>query len=439
MNANFSRLTKIAILSLLLMSLSGVLVSTLTGAQSCPAWPVCLGELFSHPTSAALHLAHRLSVLVASISLVLLTAAAWREQNNQVHALTLSTLTATFFIGQAMLGARLAVSPSLPLLVLHRMSAMALWTSLALYAIQATRHQAAPALEPAQPRRARQMARDFLSLTKPVVVTLLLVTTYAGMVIGAQRLPSPELAFFTLLGGFLAAGGASAINQYLERQDDLKMQRTQTRPLPAGRLTPAEGLAFGLSLCVLSIYVMVTFVNLLAAALTLCGILYYVVVYTMLLKKATAQNIVIGGGAGAIPPLVGWAATTGSLNVPALFLFAIVFMWTPPHFWALALVRKQDYARAGVPMLPVVRGEAHTRTQILIYTLQLVLLTLCLPVVGLGGAIYFSGALALGGWLLFSAYRLWRQAGNKIAWKMYRYSSMYLAFLFFVLMIDRLF
>ncbi len=183
---------------------------------------------------------------------------------------------------------------------------------------------------------------------------------------------------------------------------------------------------------------MVAFVNLPAALLTLAGIFYYVVLYSLILKKTTVQNIVIGGGAGAIPPLVGWAAATGGLNVPSLFLFAIVFLWTPPHFWALALVRRHDYARAGVPMLPVVRGEKETQRQILIYTLELVALTLLLPVFGLGGGIYFIGAGLLGLWLISAAWKVWKQGGNKLAWKMYRYSSMYLAFLFVVLMVDAL-
>jgi heme o synthase len=183
---------------------------------------------------------------------------------------------------------------------------------------------------------------------------------------------------------------------------------------------------------------MVAFVNLLAALLTLAGIIYYVLIYSIFLKKATVQNIVIGGGAGAIPPLVGWAAATGSLNIPSLFLFAVVFMWTPPHFWALALVRRKDYARAGVPMLPVVRGEGETRWQIFIYTIELVALTLLLPVFGLGGGIYLVAAVFLGAALLSSAWKVWRQGGNKLAWKMYRYSSMYLAFLFLALMVDAL-
>jgi heme o synthase len=269
-------------------------------------------------------------------------------------------------------------------------------------------------------------------------VALLLVTTYAGMVIGARELPSLSLTFWTLLGGFLAAGGSGAINQYIDREDDTRMQRTQKRPIPSGRLTPGEGLAFGVGIALASFYILVAFVNLLAALLALAGIIYYVLLYSIFLKKTTVQNIVIGGGAGAIPPLVGWAAATGSLNIPSLFLFAVIFMWTPPHFWALALVRRKDYARAGVPMLPVIRGEAETRWQIFLYTLELVALTMFLPMFGLGGSVYLIGAGLLGVWLLMAAWKVWKQGGNKLAWKMYRYSSMYLAFLFVILMVDAL-
>ncbi len=205
-----------------------------------------------------------------------------------------------------------------------------------------------------------QRARDFWSLTKPLIVGLLLITTYGGLVIGWQGWPPFSLTMWTLLGGALAAGGSSALNQYIDRELDRHMQRTAKRPLADGRLTDAEGLAFGLGLSLVSYYVLACFVNGLAALLSLAGIVYYVIVYSLWLKKATVQNIVIGGGAGAIPPLVGYAAATGTLDMTAVILFAIIFMWTPPHFWALAIVRMKDYERAGVPMMPVVRGELET-------------------------------------------------------------------------------
>jgi protoheme IX farnesyltransferase len=258
------------------------------------------------------------------------------------------------------------------------------------------------------------------------------------MVVGVRAWPSFRLAFWTLLGGALAAGGAQAINQYVDRDIDRVMQRTARRPIPSGRMTPAEGLAWGLALCVASLYVVAGFVNGLAALLVLAGIIYYVIVYTLALKRTSAQNIVIGGGAGALPPIVGWAAAAGRLDIPALFLFAIIFFWTPPHFWALALVRLKDYTRAGVPMLPVVRGEEFTRGQIMLYAVGLVAVTLLLPILGMAGAVYLVSAVVLGGWLLYAAWQVWKTGSNKVAWTMYRTSSMYLAFLFLALVADAL-
>jgi protoheme IX farnesyltransferase len=214
------------------------------------------------------------------------------------------------------------------------------------------------------------------------------------------------------------------------------MQRTAKRPLADGRLTAAEGLSYGLALCLTSYYVMAGFVNLLAALLSLTGIFYYVFFYSVWLKKATVQNIVIGGGAGAIPPMVGWAAATGNLGLAAWILFAIVFMWTPPHFWALAIVRMKDYEKAGVPMMPVVHGEEKTRKHILIYTVELIAVTLLLPIFNLAGMVYAVSAVVLGGFLLYAAWRVFKVGGNKVAWTMYRWSSMYLAFIFLALMID---
>jgi protoheme IX farnesyltransferase len=277
---------------------------------------------------------------------------------------------------------------------------------------------------------------DFLSLTKPVVVLLLLATTITALIAGRGDWPPLNLALWTLLGGALAAGGSSALNQYIDRDLDKNMQRTENRPLAAGRMFPAEGLAFALALCLLSYYVLASFVNLVAALLSLAGIIYYVIVYSIWLKKATVQNIVIGGGAGAIPPMVGWAAATGRIDLVSILLFALVFFWTPPHFWALAIVRRQDYARAGVPMLPVVRGEAEARRQIWIYTLELVAVSLLLPLFKLSGTIYMVSAILLGLWLIWGAWRVWKEEGNKVAWQMYRWTSIYLLFLFIAFMVD---
>lgn len=435
----FSRLSLLTTGVVFLLLVSGSVVAASGAAAACSptVWPLC------EPTSVGgwVNLIHRGIVALSALLLVTLFFKAWRTQRDQTPVLVSTTAAGVLFFSQALLGARLVNGFPSYLVGLHEATAVAVWVALVIQCIAtgiAVRTTEAEQAQAAAIVGRKGLAKDLLMLTKPIVVALLLVTTYAGMVIGARTWPSLSIAFWTLVGGFMAAGGSGAINQYIDREDDLKMQRTQKRPIPAGRLTPGEGLAFGVAMTLGSFYLMVAFVNFLAALLSLAGIIYYVLLYSIFLKKTTVQNIVIGGGAGAIPPLVGWAAATGSLNIPSLLLFAVIFMWTPPHFWALALVRRNDYARAGVPMLPVVRGEAETRWQILIYTIELVGLTLLLPAFGLGSALYLVGAGALGGWLLLAAWKVWKEGGNKLAWKMYRYSSMYLAFLFFVLMIDRL-
>jgi protoheme IX farnesyltransferase len=375
-----------------------------------------------------------------SLVLAVLFVKAWRSQRSQRLILPAATFTGVLFLGQAMIG-WLKVERGFPLdlVGLHAATAAAVWASHVVLTAGAGligRSREEEAIESAQPVDTVQRLKDLLALTKPVIVGLLLVTTYAGMVVGGKQIPPVGLTLWTLLAGALAAGGSGAVNQYIDRDLDQRMQRTSKRPIPAGRMTPAEGLAFGVGLLGVSFFMMAGFVNLLAALLSLAGMIYYVLIYSILLKKATVQNIVIGGGAGAIPPLVGWAAVTGNLSVPALFLFAIIFLWTPPHFWALALVRQKDYARAGVPMLPVVRGERATRVQILVYTVELVGLTLLMPVFKLTGSLYLVSALVLGGALILSAWQVFRKGGNKTAWMMYRYSSMYLALLFAALVLD---
>jgi protoheme IX farnesyltransferase len=437
----FGRLTLLTLGTVFLLLISGTLVRGMDASKVCASWPLCDTGLLPTSIEEWVNLAHRLLVALSGVLVGLSFIQAWRTQRTQTPILVATTTVGVLFFAQALLGSKLTAGFPAYMLGLHQATAIGVWAALIVQTLAvglAQRSKADELMEIQSIAGRRGLAKDLLSLTKPIVVALLLVTTYAGMVIGAQSWPSLKVTLWTLLGGFMAAGGSGAINQFIDREDDRKMQRTQKRPIPSGRLTPGEGLAFGVGIALASFYLMVAFVNFLAALLTLAGIIYYVLLYSIFLKKTTVQNIVIGGGAGAIPPLVGWAAATGGLNVPSLFLFAIVFMWTPPHFWALALVRRKDYARAGVPMLPVIRGEKETRWQILIYTVELVGLTLFLPLFGLGGAIYLVGAAALGGWLLMAAWRVWKEGGNKRAWKMYRYSSMYLAFLFVVLMIDRL-
>ncbi|HSR47914.1 MAG TPA: heme o synthase [Anaerolineales bacterium] len=272
--------------------------------------------------------------------------------------------------------------------------------------------------------------RDYLVLGKPLIVALLLATTWAAMVVAGGRLPDPALALWTLLGGGMTAAGASALNQYIDRDLDGRMGRTQTRPLPSGRIPPTRAFLLGAAMVLGGVVTLAALVNPLSALLAATGAVYYVAVYSILLKRATPQNIVIGGGAGAIPALVGWAAVTGSLAMPALVLFAIVFFWTPPHFWALALTRSKEYLGAGLPMLPVVYGEAATRQVILLYAIQLVAVTLLLPGLGMMGLFFFLAAAVLGSLFVWRAWTLFKRGGRRHAWALYRYSSVYLALLF---------
>jgi protoheme IX farnesyltransferase len=360
---------------------------------------------------------------------------AWREQRDQRVILPLTTILTVMFFGQAMIGAvQISQANMGHLVFLHRLTTYALWISLLLL-VYASGILVRDEIKPHSADR-RQRAKDFCALSKPLIVGLLLITTYGGLVIGGKEWPSFSLTMWTLLGGALAASGSSALNQYIDRELDKNMQRTAKRPMADGRLTHAEGLAFGLGLSLVSYYILAAFVNSLAALLSLAGIIYYVILYSIWLKKATVQNIVIGGGAGAIPPLVGYAAATGHLDLTAWLLFAIIFMWTPPHFWALAIVRMKDYENAGVPMMPVVRGELETRRQILVYTIELVIVTLLLPLLNLAGTVYLVSSLVLGGALLYAAWAVWKYGGNKLAWRMYKWSSSYLVFIFVAIVID---
>lgn len=285
---------------------------------------------------------------------------------------------------------------------------------------------------------------NYLELTKPRIVILLVFTTLAAMIVAADGIPPAGILIPTLIGGVFAAAGASAINQYIDRDMDAQMTRTCRRPIPSGRVLPINALLFGLGLVAWSVFFIGLWVNWLAAGLALFGAFYYVILYTMLLKRNTVINIVIGGGAGAIPVLVGWAAVTGSLALESFILFAIVFYWTPPHSWALAILVNSDYARANVPMMPVARGEALTRVQILLYSIQLVLITLSpgllllLPEpIHMLSWLYLISALILGSGMIWYAAKLLKIADKAMARKVYKYSSAYLAFLFMAMILDR--
>jgi heme o synthase len=294
--------------------------------------------------------------------------------------------------------------------------------------------EASRATTTAAPVELSQVLADYITLTKPKVQLLLLLTTVTTMYVAGD--PSAGLVALTVIGGSLSAGGAAAVNHYWDRDIDAQMARTATRPVPSGRVRPGAALAYGLVLGALSFLLLATTVNLLAACLALSGFLGYVFVYTIWLKRSTPQNIVIGGAAGAVPPLVGWAAVTGGLDPAALYLFAIVFYWTPPHFWALSLLMKDEYARVGVPMMPVVHGETETRRQIVLYTVLLSVLTLLPVVFGFFGAIYAVAAAVLGGAFLVLSVRLQRRADRRSALRTYLFSLAYLALLFCAMVVD---
>jgi protoheme IX farnesyltransferase len=435
----FARLTIIVLIFTFFTMVTGSVVTVTNAAAVCDVWPFCQNFM---PTNIFewTQVFHRMTVAISGVATLMMVIQAWRTQRFQVPILVLATSTGVLFFSQGLIGLGLDLFDNpLQMSALHAATAAAAWAISIVLVVQvglAGRTAEGEALDAHRSDEIGARFKDYLVLTKPIIVILLLVTTYAGMVVAAGDWPSLSLTVWTLIGGAFAAGGSGAINQYIDRDIDAKMKRTQKRPLAQGRLTPAEGLAFGIGLCLLAFYFLAIFVNFLAAILSVVGMFYYVWLYSIVLKKSTVQNIVIGGGAGAIPPLVGWAAVTGGLTMAALWMFVIIFFWTPPHFWALALIRAKDYERGGIPMLPVVKGEVETRKQILIYTIELIAITLVAPLFKLGGTVYFIGAALLGAWLLSVAWRLWQEYSLKVAFKMYRYSSMYLAFLFAVLVID---
>ena len=281
-----------------------------------------------------------------------------------------------------------------------------------------------------------KVANDYLTMTKPPIILLLLITALGGMFLAAQGVPSLRIVILVCLGGALGAGGANALNHYLDRDIDQLMSRTWQRPVPSQRISRRHALAFGILLNLLAFLILAAWVNLLAASLTLSATLFYVLVYTSWLKRTTPHNIVIGGAAGAIPPLVGWAGVTGGLDLPALYLFAIIFFWTPPHFWALALLIQKDYQRAGIPMLPVVSGREYTVLNIFLYSLALVALALLLAITPAAGWLYLTAAALLGSVFVALSWRLKQDSSSRNARHLYLYSLLYLTLLFVAMMAD---
>jgi heme o synthase len=366
--------------------------------------------------AASLGAAHRVLAALALPPLVALVVAAVLVHRR----LLLPAVTALVLFGAA----ALVTMPGVHL----ALSAVAFAASLVL-AAATYRGEPAP----------RASWRDYVILTKPRIMSLLLITGLCAMFVGAQGVPRAGLVLVTMTGLALACGGASALNHVLDRDiDKLMGKRTRARPVAAGRMPASRALEFGLTLSAFSFVLLASLVNVLAAVLALVGNLFYVLVYTRWLKRTTPQNIVIGGAAGAVPPLVGWAAATGNLTLPALWLFLIVFFWTPPHFWALALLIKRDYEAAHIPMLPVVRGARETTRQIVLYSLVLVAVTVVPFVWGTLGLVYLGAALALGAAFLLLAVRLRREATPRQASVLFHFSLLYLALLFAAMAVDPL-
>jgi heme o synthase len=288
----------------------------------------------------------------------------------------------------------------------------------------------------ARERAEPSLLRDLVMLTKPRIISLLLVTTVAPMFVAGN--PGWLLVLVVLIGGYLMAGGANAVNMYLDSDIDTRMARTKLRPIPSGRMGPRAVLAFGVALATAATFLLARFTNVLTALLALAGFYFYVFVYTRWLKRTTPQNIVIGGAAGAFPPLVGWAAMTGTIDLTAVYLFLIVFYWTPPHFWALALLKQRDYGKAGIPMAPLVWGERETMRQMAWYNVILIALTLLPATFGAFGMIYLVSAIVLGTILLVGVIRVnTTEEWTKPAWRVYKFSLLYLALLFLAMVIDR--
>jgi protoheme IX farnesyltransferase len=416
--------------------------STVTGHDAGLAYPIHVLVPDLSFSAAQLQLAHRVLALVVGVVVVATYAVARRTQRAHPTVTRLAGYAAGLIVVQIALGvANVADRLSALTVVPHLAVGSLLWgTMFALvlhadrFADTAARDEAEPA--PAPDRTVKQALTTYFLLTKPRIIELLLITTVPTMFLAKRGVPSPWLVLTTLFGGSLSAASANVINCYLDRDIDSAMRRTRRRPLPAHQVAPEDALRFGLVLGVAGFVWLWATVNLLSASLATAAILFYVFVYTVGLKRRTTQNIVIGGAAGAVPVLVGWAAVTGTVELPALVLFAIIFYWTPPHFWALSLRYREDYEAAGVPMLPVVRGPKETSHQILYYTLLLVAVTLLMYPAGQMGVIYLVAAVALGGMFVWRAIGLWRDVSGKRAIRLFSFSNQYLALLFLAIAVD---
>jgi protoheme IX farnesyltransferase len=443
----FRRVVDVTAFLVFAVGLTGVTVRAVGASWACQgAFPDCnrLGMLpFGRDPLADIQLYHRLLAYVALALVLWVAVEAFRSQRTVIGVGQTSLVLLGSTLAQGAFGAVSVSFDNPPFMqVLHLAGAASTWSAAVVLAALAHRPLpptgvSAEVVRSPSRSRARTLVA-YVQLTKPRVMSLLLATTAAAMVIAARGMPDLGVFLATLIGGALMSGGAGAINHYVDRDIDPLMGRTASRPIPSGVISPRRALWFGIGLALLASAVFVAFVNVLACLLAILGLLGYVFIYTLWLKRSTPSNIVIGGAAGAIPPLVGWAAVTNEISsLTAWYLFAIIFFWTPPHFWALSLLIRQHYERAGVPMLPVVRGEDETRRQIVLYSILLVVLTLVLSPFGMMGGVYFAAATVLGGLFILDAIRLWRAATAQAARRLYLYSILYLFALFAAMAVDR--
>ncbi|MGH2471688.1 MAG: heme o synthase, partial [Candidatus Limnocylindria bacterium] len=424
-------LTLAAAVGMFVLMLSGAFVRGAGATTACVQWPLCTGPTqLLYANQLAIHMAHRYVAAAVGVVVVYACIEAWRHRREAPGLGPLAIATVVMFLAQVVIGAANPLTQFSPwALGAHPAAASLLWCGVVALAAVAWRPAA----------RQGVMVRDLVSLTKPAIMSLLLLTALGGMFLAARGVPPFGVLAATLIGGAAASGGASSLNHYFDRDIDERMRRTRHRPLPAHRVSTRVAVVWGIALNVIAFVVLAVFVNLLAAGLALAGTVFYILVYTLWLKRTTAQNIVIGGAAGAIPPLVGWAAITGSLDLAAWLLFAIIFFWTPAHFWALALLIRDDYERAGVPMLPIVRGDEATTWNILAYAASLLPLTILLFIIGGLGYVYLAAAVVLGGLFIAYAFRLLRSGALRrraMARAVYLYSLLYLALLFVAIMVD---
>jgi protoheme IX farnesyltransferase len=426
-----------------LLTFPAVFITLLTGSYvvgegagtSCPSWPFCDSGLIPNVSTGWLHMAHRVIAAIFGLFVGFVAYRGWQKRAaskivGQTSAVLIFLLLLQIVVGAA--NPWLDFTPEIR--AAHLSIATALWgcvIALAIFSWKAELWELS-----SKAKLALQIIEDYISLTKPRIVVLLLVTALGGMYLAEGGTPPLSLVLLVMVGGALGSGGAQAINHSLDKDIDKLMHRTQNRPVAGDRVSYKAAVIFGIILNAAAFVILSTGVNLLAATLTLSATLFYVVIYTGWLKRSTTQNIVIGGAAGAVPPMVGWVAITGSLGLTPLYLFAIIFFWTPPHFWALALLIKDDYARAGVPMLPVVHGNAATAKSVMLHTIILVSLTILFYTTEAVGEIYLAGAICLGTLFVILAWKLLHARGDSGAKPLYLYSLAYLAGIFLLLMVD---